>query len=1027
VADELGTAVLKITVDDGPARQKLRELRDEIGRTGNSVGTSRRGSSSSNSASKAERDLEVLKEKRFRLARRIDALEERGVATSRLRTQLGRLTTAYAERDVDLARKYARELARSATLEEQRARSAARRRRVEERAPARGLDRTPIQGSVREVGSPRFINNAIRQGGRTESIDALFQAQKKRYSLDQQIRSLETAGVNTDRLRAELGRVTEAQAQRRFGTAKQLGDQLNFQLRKERDILNTRLASERATTRQSRAAEAEGRRIGRLNASPVNGGAAFPGSPAFIQAAADRRRKVEKSWDLALRQLGETAEVIRENAIAEGRRIGRLNAVPVGGNTATGLIPGSPAAINAAAAQRRRDLKEGRRVGQLNTSPVRGGAAFPGSPAFLDAQFPAFPAEFFRKQKQDQAKQQRAIEQGIKRRNDILSNALIGGAFPALFGQGFGASLGGAAGGAAGGAIGGQFGFGLSLVGTALGAQFDAALNKAKELAKALDNPIAQFSAIKENALLSSKGLEKNVEALIATGREAEAAALIQEDLAKKFGNPEEVQRFANETDKLNRAWTETTVTLAAFVSGPLADLVGKISSPLRANTTANQLARAQSTLSPTQLRELRQFERRKQNELGITPTGGLAVAGVGASDAQVVQLNLSLLQEIERIQGKNNGALEKAARNQNVLVQSARTLVKFEEAIGRARLGGNKPLEDSIALSRELLTSYRDRKNIEQQLAAGQIKAAQATELTGQSLAKDRTLRQDYVDSSRESLINSVKELTTVKQLSGLEGTRLEVAQRRIELSKAFGLRELRGQQLTDARTNASLNPGNENFRVLFQGALQNFTAAGVDFETKLRQASDYLKRAAKDAATNLTNALIGAGKLESDPGGLNRFLTPEEQFQSNRRAILRLGGDGRGTSQLESAIAKATELLGLTRNQANERFQGLRDIVSGARQGRFASQEGFNTLSGFFQDTLAREQAVTGVADAQKTLADITSLNVTVQKELVGAVQQNTVALNAVFGKDWSVNLAVQGGEVAAYGDVISRNLTP
>jgi hypothetical protein len=48
-------------------------------------------------------------------------------------------------------------------------------------------------------------------------------------------------------------------------------------------------------------------------------------------------------------------------------------------------------------------------------------------------------------------------------------NALIGGAFPLLFGQGPAAAIGGGLGGLAGGLLGGQFGFALSLVGTALG------------------------------------------------------------------------------------------------------------------------------------------------------------------------------------------------------------------------------------------------------------------------------------------------------------------------------------------------------------------------------------------------------------------------------------------------------------------------------------------------------------------------------------------------------------------------------
>ena len=56
-----------------------------------------------------------------------------------------------------------------------------------------------------------------------------------------------------------------------------------------------------------------------------------------------------------------------------------------------------------------------------------------------------------------------------RRLQGATSNALIGGAFPLLFGQGAGASVGGALGGFAGGMMGGQFGFALSLVGTSLG------------------------------------------------------------------------------------------------------------------------------------------------------------------------------------------------------------------------------------------------------------------------------------------------------------------------------------------------------------------------------------------------------------------------------------------------------------------------------------------------------------------------------------------------------------------------------
>jgi len=55
------------------------------------------------------------------------------------------------------------------------------------------------------------------------------------------------------------------------------------------------------------------------------------------------------------------------------------------------------------------------------------------------------------------------------------SSAIIGGAFPLLFGQTGAAAVGGGVGGLAGGAIGGQFGFALSILGTAIGSAVDKA------------------------------------------------------------------------------------------------------------------------------------------------------------------------------------------------------------------------------------------------------------------------------------------------------------------------------------------------------------------------------------------------------------------------------------------------------------------------------------------------------------------------------------------------------------------------
>jgi len=65
-----------------------------------------------------------------------------------------------------------------------------------------------------------------------------------------------------------------------------------------------------------------------------------------------------------------------------------------------------------------------------------------------------------------------------------LSNAMIGGGFPLLFGQGALGAAGGGIGGALGGAIGGGFGFSLSIVGTAIAQRIQEAIDFRKEIEK---------------------------------------------------------------------------------------------------------------------------------------------------------------------------------------------------------------------------------------------------------------------------------------------------------------------------------------------------------------------------------------------------------------------------------------------------------------------------------------------------------------------------------------------------------------
>jgi len=109
------------------------------------------------------------------------------------------------------------------------------------------------------------------------------------------------------------------------------------------------------------------------------------------------------------------------------------------------------------------------------------------------------------------------------------SNALIGGGFPLLFGQGALGAAGGGIGGALGGALGGGFGFGLSIAGTAIAQQIQQTLDFRKSIREL--NKEMERMGISSN--ISGSQVRQLGKALGITKEEAVKA--LQE--FKRFGN----------------------------------------------------------------------------------------------------------------------------------------------------------------------------------------------------------------------------------------------------------------------------------------------------------------------------------------------------------------------------------------------------------------------------------------------------------------------------------------------------------
>ena len=131
-----------------------------------------------------------------------------------------------------------------------------------------------------------------------------------------------------------------------------------------------------------------------------------------------------------------------------------------------------------------------------------------------------------------------------------LSNAMIGGGFPLLFGQGALGAVGGGVGGALGGAIGGGFGFSLSIIGTAIAQRIQEAIDFRKEIEKvnvAIEKTggTSKISAYDITSLSKSLNITKD-EALQAANAFAAFGAQSALALAETFRDRSTFDLYAN-------------------------------------------------------------------------------------------------------------------------------------------------------------------------------------------------------------------------------------------------------------------------------------------------------------------------------------------------------------------------------------------------------------------------------------------------------------------------------------------------
>jgi hypothetical protein len=724
----------------------------------------------------------------------------------------------------------------------------------------------------------------------------------------------------------------------------------------------------------------------------------------LVSAAEDLN--LRSAWTAALRQLEEIDSDLK--FIAESKQFN------IKSNWQKALAELNDIADAIKRSDLQDEIKEGLRVGQLNTSPVRGGIGFPGSPIAVEKA-----AEAERKRTRELQRARQALERqtaaerrqrqqqekaGRERLTGALSNAIIGGAFPLLFGQGVGAAAGGGLGGAAGGLLGGQFGFGLSLVGTALGTAFDTALQKAQSLAEGLENPIKNFDALKEAALLSSRGLEKQVEALIEAGRSGEAYALIQADLAASFDDASAAKEYRDAVDNLNREWSRATTTLATFVAGPLAEFLENL--------------RVSAGGKPQDAKE-QQLQRDQQQALAktftfvgtLTSVLGGAVALTPAAPAGIATVGVgATLTGIGRGISDAAAAKEAAALSEDLVALAAKAEASFQR-IQAARQRdfeiqrlGNKAVIENIRGNEQLASSDQKRRIELEKIRALEQATPEAREAVeadfNQQLA---VLEENRIKNQRDLNVEIFKEVQTrnaiqrsiesTEQLLGTQrgayrDTLRTVQQIQESIAKAREEETRIGFEIDQARL---AGREQEASRLVDQQR-----TAALQTRAALVEGAQALKEAAETARDNFRDAVLNLTKIRSDPGGLNRFLTPGRQ---------RLRAEQDTAALLPLFRQAQQQFFELTGQRAPE-FRGPRTGVNDA-------------IRDFIEVVKTEREANLAVQNA-KAAADLIKTN----QDLLEANRQLAVATTELAQKQWlvDVNVVNQAGGASTVNAVTS-----
>jgi hypothetical protein len=503
-----------------------------------------------------------------------------------------------------------------------------------------------------------------------------------------------------------------------------------------------------------------------------------------------------------------------------------------------------------------------------------------------------------REQRRQQSNQKGFFQGDLR---EALGDALIGGAFPLLFGQGIGASAGGAAGGLGGGLIGGNFGFGLSLAGTAIGQAVDTTAKNLITLADAIRSPSKALDALEVSGLASSRSLEKTrlyVDQLTAVGRTYDAQSLVLQEVEKRLGpgSVRNLNALNSEQQRLQDQWSLMAGVIQAQLLPALVGFTSGINSIIAAAAGIGNLpgikevasarnALSQNPVGSAALSMLSPFEGARQI-FGKLQNRGRAVAATSAGNRQALTPEEKLAGETSQVQESRKLADQ---------IQSA-----YREAFSLQRQAYDLQ-RDGAMLNRDIADySYKKEREIfdlRQQAAEKQIENNRAR-AQNRIEGSDLSARQTFAAATgfEQQLLTSVRESVRARKEGEAD---IEQSRKRLELAMARLNRDLEDYKRTNAREIEDI----EQRKLSYVRSVEDYKMKVADHVLqRAREAADLMRQA-------MTLPDIGAAAAGASGGGsvggskLSQLIGGTESYGGNYGAFNR-GGSNNGHTAHGSGI---------------------------------------------------------------------------------------------------------------------------